>query len=146
VLGSIAFVLVGSAVWAWSTMNQGRAIAATISSCAVESHQAGATKDAFNQCMSRHGLDDELLAATCAHGPDVSRTHSGTSEWANAMAGCINKHGGHATIARQDDLTTGAITYSVRWPKTSVTIGASNTDGNVTTGTSVTENHASSAP
>jgi hypothetical protein len=145
VMTAIAVVLAGSALWSGLMLNHMRELGGTIRSCAAVAHGSG-TKDAYAQCLSRHGLDDALLATTCGSESDVASTRSGTSEWANAMAGCIDKRGGHATIERKVDLVSGATTYSVRWPASSVTRGVNFTTGNVTTGTSITADQPSSAP
>jgi hypothetical protein len=135
-----AAFLVGNAAWNfWG-------VSMAVRSCAAASHSAGAARDGFAQCMSEHGFGDELLAAACAKESNVASVPKGSARWADALAGCIDKRGGHATVERKTDLASGVTTYSVLWPLVTVTKGVSYTSGTVTTGTSVTVKQPSSAP
>jgi hypothetical protein len=90
--------------------------------------------------------DDAGIAAICVKRGAIVKVRTGTSDWASALAGCIDKHGGHATIERNVDIATGATTYSVRWPTRIITTRTSATNANVTTESGATIKEPSSAP
>jgi hypothetical protein len=55
------------------------------------------------------------LGSTCQQDPSLALKRPDSFEWATALAACIDKRGGRASVLKKVDDATGVVTYSVRW-------------------------------